>query len=215
MNDGVTMSSRPRPSARPAAVGTCAAWAPEPAIHPINRSEPISCGLERGEQSRPEPLAQAFQAAVAERSDTHAVDRSCRLDQLGQRLHGRFRFAVDVESRVGPALEQVAHQWDRFATVDAQRGQLGPRHVDDLTCVPARPREIGVVKRDQHAVRRDVDVGLEVAVAERHRVFERRHRVLRIFAGPTAVSERDRPRPVQVGVFRCGHRPRACHASAR
>ena len=51
----------------------------------------------------------------------------------------------------------------------------------------------------QLAVGGHVDVGLDVSVAERNGVRERRHGVLRGLAGPTAVGEGDRPGPVQEG----------------
>ena len=57
----------------------------------------------------------------------------------------------------------------------------------------------------QDAVGRHPDVGLQVAVAEAHAGLERRHRVLQVLDGTTAVRHREGERPVEEGVTRSGH----------
>jgi hypothetical protein len=53
------------------------------------------------------------------------------------------------------------------------------------------------VEGDGDVVDRDLNVGLEVAVAELDRPFERRKGVLRGFARPAPVGEGDRTGPVE------------------
>ncbi len=74
--------------------------------------------------------------------------------------------------------------------------------------LPARPRgaqQIVVVERHQHTVGGHLHIGLEVAVAEVDGVFERLHRVLGHVAGPTSVSERQWPVPVEIRMTRGTH----------
>ena len=68
----------------------------------------------------------------------------------------------------------------------------------------ARPVQVGVVEGDEHAVLRDVHVGLEIPEADGHGVLERRHRVLGELARAAAMGERDRPGPVEKGVGELG-----------
>ena len=101
------------------------------------------------------------------------------------------RLGVDVDPTSGQVLEELLEQRDR----------LGARHprlatsfqVSSLMSAGAvgDPIESVVVEGDQHAVGGDVDVGLEVAVAEVDGVLECGERVLGCVARPAAVGERD------------------------
>ena len=69
------------------------------------------------------------------------------------------------------------------------------------------------MERHQDAVGAEVHVGFEVAIAERHSVFERRHRVLGRLAGTAPMSERDRPGPVEIGSTSRSRSDRSVHVS--
>ena len=78
----------------------------------------------------------------------------------------RVGLAVDVDPGLGERVEQLVEQRDRLAAVDPGRRDLAPRQLVDASRPAARPRQVVVVERDDDAVGRHVDVGLEVAVAE-------------------------------------------------
>ena len=79
-------------------------------------------------------------------------------------------------------LKRVSGKWSSRSAIlgigslpaDQGRRQVDVRRLDDAAGAGGDPVEDVVVEGQQHAVAGGVDVGLEVAVAERHRVLERR-----------------------------------------
>ena len=127
-----------------------------------------------------EAAAEGVEPALGERADADPVVGAGAVDQVGER--GRTapsRLQVDVEPAVGERLEQLGH---------------GRHRVLARGCAPRRPRSASssasrpvlsvtrssdvVVEGEQDAVAGRVHVGLEVLVAERHRVPEGVQRVL-------------------------------------
>ena len=94
----------------------------------------------------------------------------------------------------GNASKSSAERRDPLAPADQRLGHLGPGQLRDRAAPVGDPVQHPVVEGQQHAVTRDVDVGLEVVVAERHGVLERRHGVLEALdlrvVGTAAVRER-------------------------
>lgn len=156
-------------------------------------------------QAITEPLAQAPQTPVAERTHTDPIDRRGVLDHLRDRLDGGIGLAVDVHPHVGPFAEDLGERGDRRHAADAQLAQLSEAHRLDARIVTGRTAEVRIVERDEDAVCGDLHIGLEVAVPEIDRVLERGHRVLGCFAGTASMGERDRALPVQEGVGRRRH----------
>ena len=106
-------------------------------------------------------------------------------------------FGSMLTRHVRPSAQQVLEQRNRLTTVDLGGPYDGPRQILDHPVAVGDPIEHVVVEGEQHAVGGDVDVGLDVAVAERDRVLERRHRVLGDLARSASVRERDRSGPVE------------------
>ena len=77
---------------------------------------------------------------------------------------------------------------------------LGDRERLDRAAAVGRPVEPVVVERDDHAVLRDVGVGLQVRAPLLDGDRERLERVLRRVAGGTAVGDHDRRRGVEEGM---------------
>ena len=122
---------------------------------------------------------------------------SCRpalLDEAPQRLGRAGGLEVDVEVDVGPRVEHLGEQRHVAAVADLGVRHLGPRQVADPPVRVADPVEDGVVERDQLPVPRDVDVGLEVGVAQADGVAECGHGVLEPQVGCV-----ERPAPVGQG----------------
>ena len=104
---------------------------------------------------------------------------------------------VDVDAEVRERAEEVL---ERGSAPARRPGPAAPRPRSARLTRRSMPHvrvEVEVVEGEQHAVGRDVHVGLDVAVAEVHGVLERRHRVLGRIAGAAAVGERDRVLPVE------------------
>ena len=173
-----------------------------------------SCGLMQDSSSGPSSVRSLDEAGMAESSDTDAIDRLVATDQRCQRPGGGIGLAVDVEPHVGEPLEQFAHHGDRRASVDPNVSEFLGAHVGDRALDATRPGEVGIVERHQDPVGAEVHVGLEVLEPERHRVFERRHRVLRRFAGAAPMRERDGTGPVEVRMDG-GHGPTVASTSRR
>jgi hypothetical protein len=106
---------------------------------------------------------------------------------------------VDVDPDIGPLHEDlfeagdadpVTTEWEAASTVGRERiDGIGRVHLDDpefsdragAICDPVKAV---VMEGDQHAVPRDMGIGLQVSVPKRHRDLECRERVLGRLAGP-------------------------------
>jgi hypothetical protein len=109
---------------------------------------------------------------------------------------------VDVEQGVRERLEQLTEGGDLLPATDPRLADLAEGQVGDGAHPVGHPVEHAVVERQQRAVLRDVDVGLEVGVAELHRVPERGQGVLEPLdlgvVGATPVGEGQDPTVLQV-----------------
>ena len=93
--------------------------------------------------------------------------------------------ASDLMSMLKRAYGNSSKSWASvghpLAAADERGRDLGVRELGDLALGVADPVQHGVVEGQQDAVAGGVHVGLEVAVAERDRVPERRH----VFSRPS------------------------------
>ena len=109
----------------------------------------------------------------------------------------------------GKASKSSARRRHPLATTDEGGLHLGVRRLGDVAGAVGDPVQHVVVEGEQDTVAGDVDVGLEVGVAETHGVTEGRHRVLQALdlgvVGTAAVGE---------GQDACMVEVATCHASS-
>ena len=95
----------------------------------------------------------------------------------------------------GELVEELGQGRHLLAAADQRAAYLLEGELRDRALAVGDPVEDAVVEGEQHAVGGDVDVGLEVVVAQRHRVLERRQGVLEALdlgvVGAAAVGERE------------------------
>ncbi len=180
----------------PRRTGTWAARAPVDQPGELQHGQlPLAGG--RAQPSSQHP-AQGANPSIAERREAHTIEGVVAVDRLDQWPSAVLALAVDVEAGLRPGVEQLVERRDRFRAVHAGVGNLGEAQLGNPSRPTAQSRQVLVVEDDDDPVGRDANVGLEVAVAERDRVGERPHRVLRGVAGAAAMGEGDRTRPFQV-----------------
>ena len=147
--------------------------------------------------------AERVHPAAGERPDQHPVPRLALLDEPRERLDRALGLEVDVEPRAGEGVEELGQGRHPLAPADQRLLHLGVRRVRDAAGAVGHPVQDGVVEGQQHPVAGDVDVGLEVGVAQLDRVGERRERVLEALdlrvVGAAAVGEGQRASGVEVG----------------
>ena len=164
-------------------------------------------GADRGPNSR--------RAAAIRASENDARQiRSATVepaDRADQRRQDPGRLDVEVEPDVRPGAQQVLQPHDRLPAADARPGQLRPGQRLDPPGAVGHPLQRRVVEGDEDAVGGHPDVGLQVAVAQRHAGLEGRHGVLQVLDRAAAVGHRQRGGPVEEGEARAGH---GDHASA-
>ena len=157
------------------------------------------CGLN-------EPTSTRSQASRSSMNSASTGDRAVGLE-------------VDVEARPRELVEELGQRRHLLAAADQRLAHLVEREIRDRALEVGDPVEHGVVEGQQHAVLGHVHVGLEVVVAERDRVLERRQGVLEPLdlrvVGATPVGESEHAARVAghfVEVGEPGHRRR--HASS-
>ena len=152
--------------------------------------------------------ADRAQAAVRKRSDAYAVPGTEPIEESDEWPDAWIRLGVDVDPDIGPSHEDLLEPGDANATTTEREAaptvgrervtSIGRLHLDDAElgdCARAicDPVKTVVMEGDQHAVARDMCIGLQVLVPKRHGDLERRERVLGRLTGPAAVGGRDRP----------------------
>lgn len=165
-----------------------------PGVRPSRQSGGETSGLtwsearaQLGADHRPDPT----QARIAECADTDAV-KTRGSSQCGHQFVNRpIGLAVDVDLRRRERRKQFVQQWNRFTTIDACRGHLGPWQVGNRSRPTACPLEISIMKRNEDPIGREVYISLKVCVPEGYRVFERRHRVLRVDPSSSSMCKRE------------------------
>ena len=167
----------------------------------------------RSAQRFTEQLTGATNTSIGERADAHALDRTGAREQSGQRLDHCVTLRVDVHPLTREGGQQLIEQDHGAGTADSRLANLCERALVDTPVEVGDPIEPLVVERDHMSVAGKVHICLEVAIAERHRVGERLHGVLRMHTCPAAMRDRDRTRVIEEGVsnHRCdGSNLRAC-----
>ena len=109
-----------------------------------------------------------------------------------ERLDGAIVLRVDVDPQVGPRREQLLETGDRVHARDARTSDSVPREVCDRAGRVGHSIEPIVVKRHEHAIRGEVHVGLDVAIAQSHGVLEGGHGVLGSGVQATTMRHGDR-----------------------
>jgi hypothetical protein len=128
---------------------------------------------------------------MRERTNAHTIEDVHATEQGDERIDGRVALGVDVDTRVRELLEQIEEKWHRFTSAYSHPGNLVPRHRTDAPVRGARAFEVVVVERDQVSVGGEAHIGLEIRIAERHRVSKRREGVLGGLARTSTVGEGD------------------------
>ena len=201
---GVAISSRgPAPVTR----GICSAGAGVFSTRGQPGCEPVDGDARAGWRPRrpgAEPAAQPVQPADAERADADPVVRVVGRDRVGQQVDRRRRLGVDVEPGLGERRRTARRAVGIGSTPPIRAvGDLGVRQLGDGADAVGDPVQPRVVEGQQHPVGGGVDVGLQVAVAERDRLGEGVPGVLPVqvgrVGGAAAVGEGGE-RGVEVGV---------------
>ena len=184
---------------RPCRCGTCSA-ATRPRVsrsasRPLgsSRKAATSSGCAEVGDARAGQPPERVEAPGRERPDQHPVLDTALADERRQGRHGAVRLQVDVEAGQREGVEELGERRHPFPTADQRLPDLRAGEPRDGAAPVADPVEDQVVERQQRAVAGDVDVGLEVAVAQRRGVPEGRHRVLQALelgvVGAAAVGE--------------------------
>ena len=134
-------------------------------------------------------------AAARRRSPTSTRSHaSVSLDEVDERLDGTVGLEVDVEAGFGQSVEEFGQRRDVVLARDASRRRPRRRTSSrDGADAVGDPVEAIVVKGEQHAVTRGVDVSLEVDVAQRRRRAGRPRACSRSLDSPGARHRRGGP----------------------
>ena len=163
-----TCSASPRPASTRAASGPGA-----------NAAEPDPDAAVRRRDRPADQPPEVAQPALGERADAHPVVRAGALDEVGQQPHRDVGLEVDVPAGLGQVLEQVGHPRDAARVRRSGRVRRSTYAVSTmLPTLVGDPVQDVVVEGEQHLVARGVHVGLQVGVAQPHRVLERHQGVL-------------------------------------
>ena len=137
---------------------------------------------------RVEPLA-------AERAHQDPVPGVAFGHEVRERGDRPVRLQVDVEAGLGELVEELGEGRHLLAATDQRAAYLLEGQVRDRALLVGDPVQDAVVERQQHPVGGDVDVGLQVVVAERDRVLESGEGVLQALdlgvVGTAPVRERE------------------------
>lgn len=144
-----------------------------------------------GAHRRAESPTYSSQTTMTERTDADPIECTHRPKQSDQRFDRIVALGVDVDHCVGEFFEEVGEKGDGLTAVDEDPADLGPWHLADSTRSTGGASEIVVVERGKQAVRRQSNVGFQIAVTELDRVAECRKRVLGPFTRAPSVSERN------------------------
>ena len=154
----------------------------------------------RSAQRVTQQLTGATNTSIGERADAHPLDRTGAREQSGQRLDHCVTLRVDVHPLTREGGQQLVEQDHGARAPDSRLADLGERALVDAPVAVGDPIEPLVVERDDMSVAGEVNICLEIAKAERHRMGERLHGVLGMHACPAAMSDRDRARVIEEGV---------------
>src|SRR5271166_15316 len=162
--------------------------------------------------------AEPTNAAVRERADAYALPCAEPVEESDKRPDASVRLGVNIDADTGPTHQDLLEPGDPNATTTEREAAPTVRgepiasirgfHLDDAELGNRAPAirdsvKAVVVEGDQHAVARDVGIGLHVSVPKCHSDRECRDRVLGRLAGTAAVRERDWAGTVEERVHTC------------
>ena len=133
---------------------------------------------QRAAQTGAQALAQLRQPCIGEGTDAYPVEGLFALDDIGQGADHRVVLRIDVEEGMWKLLEEFHQQGDLVPASDSCRADVGPVEFADHSDGVSYPVEGVVVEGHDVAVRCQMHIGLEIAVAQLGRSAERCHGVL-------------------------------------
>jgi hypothetical protein len=107
---------------------------------------------------------------------------------------------IDVDAGLGELIEQLRQEWDRLGARHPGLADLIPREVGDPTRPVGETVEGVVVEGDHGTIGCEVDVGLQVPVAQPDGMSEGGKGILGPGPGTTPVGEGKDPGMVEEGV---------------
>lgn len=172
---------------------------------PDRPSEPEAAGQQTQDAARPGTDGEGVthqpphpaDPPVAERTDQDAIDRRRAQDDIGHWFRGGITLRIEVHVGVGECLEQILEPHDLLGSRDPGDAHLVPRHLGDLPLPVGDPVQTAVVEGDDHTVAGDVNIGLDVGVAEIDGMPKGPFGVLGVHLGAPAVGECDGAAVVQ------------------
>gem|GEM_PF-5040803 len=126
-------------------------------------------------------------APVAEGPNAHAVDRLVVAQCVNQGHDGLIGLGVDVHPRSRPTREDFVEPRYVRPVLNKKRVDLVCVEVSDIGVQAGSALQIGIMKREEHAIGAEMDIGLQIPKPKVDRVLERWHRVLGPVAGSATV----------------------------
>jgi hypothetical protein len=107
-------------------------------------------------------------------ANAHSVERIRLSEEVDQRLDARIGFRVDIEHGIWQFFEEIFQERYRFDSRDPDFLQFGNCHLGNVSIDSTRSQQLRIVKGDENPIFGDLNIGLEISVAEITGCFESR-----------------------------------------
>ena len=114
-------------------------------------------------------------------------------------------FGLPPFERFRPGRQQLRHERNRLRAGDPRLLHIRIIHLGDAACAVGHAVQVIVVKGEQNAVSRGMNIGLDIAVAEIDRTLKGWHRVFRPCSRAAAMRKGKQPVMLEKGKLRRTH----------
>jgi hypothetical protein len=126
---------------------------------------------------------------MTEGTDAHSIQRLRSLEKTDQHVHSCIGLGVDVEHRFWESLEKISQKRNWLSTIDERAAHLVDCHRRNVSVDATRAQQIRIVKGDEIAVLRQLDIGFEIAETDIEGSGKGCTRILGELFEPAAMSE--------------------------